>query len=335
MDEAYIHSSLILWIAFFVSGFAVWFTGIKLSKVVDHIDQRLSIGQALGGMIFLAIVTNLPEVAIVLSASVMNNIKMAVGNILGGIAIQTAVLAFLDAVALKNKGPLTLLAASSQLITEGILLIAILAIVIMASFLPSSLILFRIAPSDVLIVAIWFLSLFLVNKFQKKNSQKNQQKIKQSNTQLIVIFSILSLVTLFGGIILEESSRMLAKSYHISGALFGATLLAAITALPEVSTGYSAIKLQDYNLAISDIFGGNAFLPVLFFLATLITGQSTLPSITASDIFLTSLGILLTAIYIIGLTFRSKKQVFWLGIDSLMVIITYIIGIIGLFYITK
>lgn len=87
-------------------------------------------------------------------------------------------------------------------------------------------------------------------------------------------------------------------------------------------------------MAISDIFGGNAFLPVLFMVATVLSGKSVLPLVQKTDIYLTGLGILLTIIYICGLMFRPRKQLLWMGIDSFLVMLVYLIGLLGLFAIS-
>ncbi len=82
--------------------------------------------------------------------------------------------------------------------------------------------------------------------------------------------------------------------------------------------------------AHEDIFGGNAFLPVLFLLAVLVSGKAVLPNAHASDIYLTGLGGLLTIVYMAGLLFRPAKQHARLGIDSIAVLVLYTIGVLGL-----
>jgi cation:H+ antiporter len=145
---------------------------------------------------------------------------------------------------------------------------------------------------------------------------------------------VAAVATLVAGVALELSSERIATAFNIHGALFGATILATATSLPEISTGLEAMRLRDYRMAVSDIFGGNAFLPVLFLQATLMSGQAVLPMAQASDLYLTGLSILLTAIYIGGLTLRSPRQLLGMGIDSFLVVLLYLLGIAGLAWIT-
>ena len=112
--------------------------------------------------------------------------------------------------------------------------------------------------------------------------------------------------------------------------LFGSTILAAATSLPELSTGLTSVRMGDTQLAMSDIFGGNAFLPVLFLVATLISGEPVLPHAQNTDIYLTGLGILLTVVYIFGLVFRPRRTVARMGLDSLTVLVLYLLGLAGL-----
>ena len=341
-------SSLVLLIPLFVAGAAaIWLAGIQLSNTTDTIDARFGLGEALGGLVLLAIATNLPEIAIVVSASLTHNLGIAIGNILGGIAIQTVVLVILDGFGLRRRGALTYEAASLQLVLEGVLVISVLVISIMGTQLPSSLIFLHLAPGDLLIAALWLVGLWLINRARKDlpwqekgrapdtsrpTQSRHQEKTERwSTARVLLVFALAAFVTLAAGVVLEESGSAIADRVGLSGVLFGSTILAAATALPEVSTGLASVNIGDYQLAFSDIFGGNAFLPVLFLPATLLSGQPVLPQAKNSDIYLASLGALLTAVYIYGLIFRPKRQFLDLGIDSLVVLVLYLVGVVGLF----
>ena len=346
---------LSLLVLFFVgAATAVWLAGIRLSDATDALAQRFGLGEVLGGMILLAVVTNLPEIAITVSAALHHRLGIAVGNILGGIALQTVVLVVLDVVGLGKAAPLTYRVASLELVLEGVLVMAILALVVMGHQFPTSLTILRMAPVDLLIAVLWVGGIYLVSRSRnalpwqpagavadgqqdegKTSRQRSKRATRQgvSTTRSIVVFLVGAVVTLIGGVILEQTGGILADRIGMSGVLFGATVLAAATSLPEVSTGLAAVKLGDYQLAFSDILGGNAFLPVLFLLATLLSGQAVLPMAQKTDIYLTGLSMLLTAVYIYGLLFRPRRQIARMGIDSLLVLLLYVLGIIGLFFI--
>jgi len=63
---------------------------------------------------------------------------LAVSNLLGGVAIQTVVLVLIDVFGVGRSAPLTHKGHSSILVLEGVALILILTLVLMAKEFPSS-----------------------------------------------------------------------------------------------------------------------------------------------------------------------------------------------------
>lgn len=337
---------------FVAAGAAIWVAGVSLSNYTDVLATRLGLGQALGGTVLLAIATNLPEIAITATAALSGHLGVAVGNILGGIAIQTVVLVALDAFGMRGPRPLMHQAASLVLVLNGGLVVAVLAVVVAATQLPSSLVVARLAPGGVLISVLWVAGLFMLNRASRSlpwhesgeapgnqdrprgHSQvKSEQKATSkgvSTARAASVFGLAAAVTLVAGVVLERSGEAAASDVGLSGVLFGATVLAAATSLPELSTGLTSVRNEDYQLAVSDIFGGNAFLPVLFLLATLLSGQAALPQAQDTDIYLTALGALLTLVYMAGLIMRPTLRIARMGIDSLIVLALYAVGMVGL-----
>jgi cation:H+ antiporter len=335
---------------FIVAGLLIWWAGGILAATTDAIDAHFGWGEGMGGAVFLAIATNLPEVAIIVGGVYSHNLALAVGNILGGIAIQTVVLAILDAFGMGKKAPLTSRAASLDLVLEAVLVVGVLAVVVMGHQLPDSLVWHGITPDGVLICGTWIIGIYLIGKARgalpwqghgdapggqrhrtERQKRARAEAKKSSTAWAAFLFVIAAVATLIAGVVLQQTSETMAKAFGISGVVFGATILAAVTSLPELSTGLAAVKLGDHKLAISDIFGGNAFLPVIFLVATLVSGKSVLPHAAKSDMYLTALGMLLTAVYIFGLIFRPRRQIARMGIDSVIVLVLYAIGVAGLF----
>jgi cation:H+ antiporter len=345
--------SPVVLLIFLVASAATWAAGITLSKATDALDARLNLGDALGGLILLAVAGSLPELAITISAAAQGNLPLAAGNLIGGIAVQTMVLLLCD-IAVGPERPLTYLVGRLTPVLEGLLVIIVLAGVEMGSLLkPSTAIGGVVNPASLGIVVIWVVGIFVIQRAAKDprwkvevpGSQPGRRRRERvhgdqphpysgrSTARIAAIFGAACLVTLGAGVLLEVTGNDLANRLGINGVIFGATVLATATALPEISSGLAAVRLGDNALAMGDIFGGNAFQVCLFLVADLVAGKPVLESAGNLNAWLGALGVALTAIYGFGVISRPMHCRARLGPDSIIALVLFALGIVGLFYV--
>ncbi|HEU5243281.1 MAG TPA: hypothetical protein VFU33_02670 [Gaiellaceae bacterium] len=345
--------SPLLLLIFLAASAVTWVAGIGLSKTTDALDVRFGLGDELGGLVLLAVAGSLPELAITISAAASGNLSLAAGNLIGGIAIQTMVLLVCD-FAVGPSRPLTYLVGRLTPVLEGLLVILVVAGVEMGSLLkPSAAIGGRVSPASLGIVIMWLVGLYAINRAakdprwsvsmpgsqpgrrraEKRQEQQSHPYAGASTARVATVFGVACAATLFAGVMLEESGNELANRLGVNGVIFGATVLAGATALPEISSGIAAVRLGDNALAIGDIFGGNAFQVCLFLVADLIAGQPVLPSAGNQNAWLAALGVALTAVYGFGVISRPRHTRFRLGPDSLLALGLFSAGIAGLFYV--
>jgi len=122
---------------------------------------------------------------------------------------------------------------------------------------------------------------------------------------------------------LQSSGNELADRMGLQGAIFGATVLAVATALPEISSGIAAVRLGDYQLAMGDIFGGNSFQLTLLLLADILAGTPVIVAARHSDVWLGAAGLLMTGIAASAVIARPRRTFLWLGIDSIALVVIY------------
>jgi cation:H+ antiporter len=338
-------------IAIFIgAALATWVVGVRLAKTTDELDDLFGLGEALGGMILLSIVGSLPELAITVSAAVSGNLGLAAGNLIGGVAMQTFVLVIADR-CMRGSRPLSAAANSLVPALEGLLVIAVVGVTMMSAVLPESANIGSLGIGAIFIVIIWLIGMRVLAKVRDRpdlafapvgdgpdpptQPQTSTPTRKGSATRPLAVFGICAAITLVAGVLLEQSGNALAEDWGLNGVLFGATILAAATALPEISTGISGVRLGRYTLVFGDMFGGNAFQLTLFFIADLIAGQPVLPSEGKSNAFIAGTGLIMTLIFVAGIVLRPQRRHFGLGADSWVVFVVYAFGLWGLYVVSS
>jgi cation:H+ antiporter len=342
-------STPLLLVVFAAAAAATWVAGVYLSRTTDALDDRLQLGEAIGGLVFLAIAGSLPEAAITVSAARAGNLGLASGNLIGGIATQTLVLVLCDGL-IKGERPLTFMVGSLIPVLEALLVVVVVTATVAGGLLPRSVSIGRVSPASVAIVVLWIAGLVILNRARKDlrwrvaapdshpgrahrraRPAAGRRPYEGSGMATVVgVFLAASAVTLLAGVVLAGGGSELASRAGMNGVVFGATILAGVTALPEVSSGIAATRLGDYQLAMGDVFGGNAFQVCLFLLADLVAGGPVLPSQGNANSWIGEQGLILTAVYGAGIIIRPRRRLLRLGPDSIAVLVLYALGIVGL-----
>ena len=233
---------------------------------------------------------------------------------------------------------------------EALLVIFVTSLVLMGALLKASVKIGPVSPASIAIIVVWLSGIIVINRVRKSPSWevlapgsrpgRPHRRVQHpevetphtgtSTSRVALYFLGACAVTLVAGVLLQVAGNDLASRAGINGVIFGATVLAVASALPEISSGIGAVRLGDHGLAMGDIFGGNAFQVCLFLVADLIAMKPVLPTAGDQNSWLAILGIGLTSVYAIGIIFRPKRCYLWLGADSLFVIVLFALGIAGL-----
>lgn len=327
-------------IAIFVAAAAVvWHAGFKISRYADIISSKTGVGHALLGFLLLGGVTSLPELAVTLTASIGGNPGLAVNNILGGVAMQVVILTIADfavgrrALTSVVPDPVVLLQGSLNIVVLGLVAVAVVVgdTLLLGAGVWSWLILFSC------VLSMWMLTQaeqrqpWLANIPEIKAKTKLKGVRKEPSTELrdaIGKACIAALAILAAGFVVTKTAEVIADQTQLGSSFMGAIFVAISTSLPEVSTVLSAVRLGLFTMAISDILGTNLFDVALLFIIDISSADSpVLDKVDQFSVVAALLGMLVTALFMVGLSERRDKTVFRLGIDSISVLIVYIGGV--------
>lgn len=344
-------------VAIFTVGAAIiWMAGTRISRYADRISKRTGAGQVVLGVLLLGGVTSLPELAVSVSAAWQDNPDLAVNNVLGGVAMQVAILAIAD-FAIKNRA-LTSVNSDPKVIIQGAFGTILLGIAAAAVIIGDVAVLgIGVGSWLILIVTMYAITELARNPNRaawlasNRNAgganrdddtreagmaaRANPARDKEGSEQereafgwLIAKTSLAAVAIIIAGYAVSSSAEIIADETGLGQSFFGAVLVAISTSLPELSTVLSAVRLGLYSMAMADIFGTNIFDILFIFAVDFVSGgDAVLSRVGDFSAFAAILGIVVTGLYIVGLTERRDRTFFRLGIDSLSVTAAYIGGV--------
>lgn len=330
---------------FAASAALVWLAGTQLARYADAIGDRKQLSKAFLGLILLGVATSLPEIATAVTGAFIGNARLVAGNLFGGVALQIAVLAITDVIAVK--GALTYFTPEPVLLFQGVMLLLLLALAMVGAVAGEPLSFAGVGMTPLLLLVGYILTVRWAQpgdhlpRWRATNAPETTgQKLEGakplealSNARIYSYTAAAAAVILVAGWALAQTGDALSEQTNLGASFVGVALVAASTSLPELSTTLAAVRLGNHQMAVSNILGTNCLEVALFFLADLVyRGGPILAATDRSSLFAAALGMLVTCIYLLGLLERRNRTFLRMGLDSFGVLVTYAVGVVGLYF---
>ncbi|HKJ08600.1 MAG TPA: sodium:calcium antiporter [Gammaproteobacteria bacterium] len=307
--------------------------GIGMTRIASRLADLTGMGQAVMGAVFVGASTSLPEIVTSLTAAAGGHPDLAVGNAVGSISGQTALLAVADMA--YRRANLEHAAASAANLMMGGLVIVLLSLPLLAMGIPRFA-LWHIHPASFLLILAYGFGIRLVSQTQSAPMwypartretllpRRAKRHRETSTTGLWLRFAVASAFMGAAGWVLARAGVSIASHTGLSETAVGGVLTGLSSSLPELITAVTAVRIGALNLAVADVLGGNAFDVTIVGLSDVAYRKGPIyGALSPLDGFLLALSILLTGILLMGMLRREKHGIANIGLESFLVLVVY------------
>jgi cation:H+ antiporter len=309
--------------------------GVTVASRADVIADRTGLGEAIVGALILGGSTSLAGLVASVTAAWQGHPSLAISNAIGGIAIQTAFLAVADVT--YRRANLEHAAASTTNLSFSALLIALLSLLLVATFGPDVTI-WRVHPASVVLVVAYVAGLRLVGRVRRermwsprmtpwtvRDEPAEDGGRTHSSAWLYGTFALAVAALAAAGYLVTQFGIAVADRTGLDDTAVGGLLVATVTSLPELVTTVTAVRRGALTLAVGGIIGGNAF-DTLFLAASDVAYRdaSIFHRFNQQDLFVVALTILMTAVLLLGLLRREQAGVARIGFESAFILVLYV-----------
>ncbi|RXJ04027.1 sodium:calcium antiporter [Anaerobacillus alkaliphilus] len=146
---------------------------------------------------------------------------------------------------------------------------------------------------------------------------------------VFIIFLLVAAITVFAATKLSTYADVISAKTAVGGMLIGSMLLAGATSLPEITTSYTAVMLNNPDLAVGSLLGSNLFnLVILAFLDLYFRKDQVFERVWTQHRYTIGIGITLMFLILFSLRLDVMFIVLGIGLDTFVILGGYIIGMI-------
>lgn len=329
MDQFIANTNIVLVIVLLVLGFVFLIKGADFFvEGSSSVAKRFHVPSIIIGLTVVAMGTSLPETAVSVTASLVNNNTLAISNAVGSNIFNTMVVIGVCSI-------LTPVAVSRQTIVQDIPVSAICAIFLAALGMlgiadATNMTLGHLDGAIMLIIFVIYLFVLVrmamksaksggaeVKEAELKEAELKEDEVKVISVPLSLLFIIGGAAAIaFGGKLTVSTASRIASDLGMSQTLIGLTIVSIGTSLPELVTSVVAARKNEVDMALGNAIGSNIFniLMVLGIASVL----SPINFITENIIDIAVLLVFTLLVWLFGATKKSIARV-----EGLIMVLLY------------
>ena len=333
---------VLVWLEFAACLALVGIAGPSLSRSGDVIADKTGLSGSWVGLILMATVTSLPELATGISAvTVARAPDIAVGDLFGSCVFNLAILIALDFI---QRGESVYRRVRQGHILSaglGVVLIGFAGLSLMLHGQGASFTIGHVGGYTPVIFVIYALGMRAVFSYERDHREQAAEDAaarypRVTLRRAVTSYGVAAVVIVGIGTALPFVAAALAAVMGWQRTFVGTLLVATVTSLPELVVSIAAVRIGAVDMAIANLLGSNLFNmlvlgidDLLYARGPLLYHVSPMHAVSAMS------AVIMSGIVIVGIVYRSDRRLFrtvgWisLGLFTMYLFNSYVLYLHG------
>ncbi|MDX1253474.1 MAG: sodium:calcium antiporter [Gammaproteobacteria bacterium] len=325
---------LSIWLQFAVCVALIGFAGYNLSRYGDVIADKTGLSATWIGMILLATVTSLPELATGISAVTIVDVpNIAVGDALGSCVFNLLIIMILDF--LHREESIYTRAGQGHILSAGfgVILIGFVGFNLLLGEKAATLSLGHVGIYTPVIVLLYAIAMRTVFRYEQQQMEAYAGQVAAryptiTLRQAVFRYAMAALIVIGAGTWLPFVGTEMAAVMGWNRTFVGTLFIAFATSVPELAVTLSALRIGALDMAIGNLLGSNLFDILIIAIDDLFFFRGPILSHVSQHHALSALSAtLMIGVVIVGLLYRPATRILkTIGWTSLFLFSMYLLN---------